>query len=735
MLVDLPGEMLGITGSDATAQYLSAWQAGQLAGASAVTIGAYAMRTVQQPDLIVIELGFVCKTNRAGNGLGLPVMAGDREECDHFHHTLDLINDKTDGFLDDLLPNTVLRAEEARIGCVDSLGPSAVAQLQAALPNMIGVIGHICSNDVADIANAAFRDGTGAGGHDHRSHDHGTASHGTAFHGIVISSSSTAPSLADRAAYPKVARLASSEVYVGRGSALLAERWAWKRVAVVHDDSLWASEGAAAFVAEHEARAGVPILNGDVDGTMRGFAVDGFTKAAAKAMLQSLERLDAKIVYIVAQPQLQSLIWSTIYEENLLSGEGYAWITAWPSENAFNHADSGALDANAVRGAEGAIGVLESNGEGTALYADYQARWLAASSMSGCDADAAPQTYCDADGSATEPPAGYSMQMVESVVLLAKALDTNVRDASFRSDPDAIYAALNELGAAGYIGPSGSVQLSSDASDRLGHFDVRNMQVSVASSRRLEERQKRTAAAVGEVQEASAGAWLGTAAASVDEAILPRFAHATERRTARRHLAISLATSSAAYLKVGSWGATDTAVTLTQTVLFPGGTNEAPDDEPPAAISPANVAGAVAGSLIGALFIMLGVVWIQRRHNRRIVQALHGQLQQLKDSAVGMRIVTEAWDPRTSGSGGDDGREMDQRLEGTARAVGHDRRGGGGGVRAAERRDQGQAPHGAGARGIRQDGLAKIARRRRSERSSPAIHHRISARDRPLGHH
>ena len=219
-------------------------------------------------------------------------MAGDREECDHFHHTLDLINDKTDGFLDDLLPNTVLRAEEARIGCVDSLGPSAVAQLQAALPNMIGVIGHICSNDVADIANAAFRDGTGAGGHDHRSHDHGTASHGTAFHGIVISSSSTAPSLADRAAYKVAPRVVGGV----RRPRLGAARGAVgvERVAVV-DDSLRASEGMTAFVAEHEARAG------GADPQRRRRRHDARLRRrrlheGRRNVLQSLERLDAQIV-------------------------------------------------------------------------------------------------------------------------------------------------------------------------------------------------------------------------------------------------------------------------------------------------------------------------------------------------------------------------------------------------------------------------------------------------------
>ena len=81
-------------------------------------------------------------------------------------------------------------------------------------------------------------------------------------------------------------------------------------------------------------------------------------------------------------------------------------------------------------------------------------------------------------------------------------------------------------------------------------------------------------------------------------AMPPRFAHGAARGAARgnmRRLAINLATSTAGYVKVGSWAATDTAVTLSKTVLFPGGTNEAPDDEPPSD-NAANVGGAVGGA-------------------------------------------------------------------------------------------------------------------------------------------
>jgi len=141
------------------------------------------------------------------------------------------------------------------------------------------------------------------------------------------------------------------------------------------------------------------------------------------------------------------------------------------------------------------------------------------------------------------------------------------------------------------------------------------------------------------------------------EMVRPRFdLHSSNHSSALgstrsvRRLAINLATSSAGYVKVGSWRATDAAITLAETVLFPGGTIEAPDDEPARSV---NIGGIVAGLVVGAFLITVLVVWWQRRHNKKIVRALSSQLQELKESAVGMRFVTEAWDPREGAEEGE----------------------------------------------------------------------------------
>lgn len=278
-------------------------------------------RIRQQPDLVIIELGVACSTHRAGSSV-VPLKSA-REECDHVHHVIDRINDKTDGFLDELLPNARIVTAEVMIGCVETppLGPTAVAALQAALPNMLAIVGPLCSDDVKDITNVEFRATSG-------------------FEAIVLSGVSSAPSIGNEAAYPNVARLTSSE---SAASASLVALFGWQRVAVIHDDSVWATEAAHAFIKQHTGRKGgstADIVNAG-DEISQGFAVAEFDNETIDivGLLRRLEELDAKVVYMVAQPRVQRAIWAASYESGHVYGEGYAWITAWPSEDAFLNED------------------------------------------------------------------------------------------------------------------------------------------------------------------------------------------------------------------------------------------------------------------------------------------------------------------------------------------------------------------------------------------------------------
>ena len=65
-----------------------------------------ALSAVSSADAGAVSSGGLSKEARAA-----------REECDHFWHAAALINDKTDGFYDALLPTAQLRIVEAYVGC------------------------------------------------------------------------------------------------------------------------------------------------------------------------------------------------------------------------------------------------------------------------------------------------------------------------------------------------------------------------------------------------------------------------------------------------------------------------------------------------------------------------------------------------------------------------------------------------------------------------------------------
>ena len=526
----------------------------------------WAGHIVQQPDIINVQIGLLCKTGAIGTA---NVLAAERELCDHMQNVIGLINDKNDGFLDNLLPNTHIEFAEAKIGCVDGLYESAVAQVQAALPQMLFAIGPICSTDTMAITQPSFRDQF-------------------TFHPVVISASSTAPSVQDESVYTNVARLATNENFVGQGSALLAARYNWKRIAVVSDDSSWAVEAAQAFVNAHvtsEDPSRVIINMGDT--VTQGISTSAFDDESidVEAILRRLQSLDAHVVYLVTQPRISERIFSAVYDTGLLYGQGYAWIVAWLSED-FLRSPDGSISASAVRGAEGVLGLIESNGAGTPMHEQYRSYWLPRSSVEGCSSTTA---YCDGDGSPTGSPPGYSVGAIDSIIIAARALSTNLRDVGFRSNPDAVYAAIKNLGST--EGVSGQVTLDASA-DRLGNFEVRNMQISAA---------RRQLAGRGLP-------WLGA----------EREAWQLEAAV-RRALSVPLSSSTAAFQLVGSWQGDGSQPIAVDNVIFPGGVTEVPPDADPSS-APIIVAVMVSVVVVIAIAALL-MAW-QRRHAQKQIRFL-----------------------------------------------------------------------------------------------------------------
>ena len=221
----------------------------------------------------------------------------------------------------------------------------------------------------------------------------------------------------------------------------------WTRVAILHDDSQWGIECGGALA--DSLGEGVAILNsGRTVIPMAAFPRGGAGRlarhaAAAAAALNALNAVEARVVLLAVHPHIQRAIFAESFRGGLLRGEGYAWISLWAAQGAFLAADDNEEDAvvaaDAVRGAEGVIGILAGRDTTTAEFNAYMRRWVASSGPSGCTgaplATSAP-LFCDATGRkrghpqqqggetrTAAPLYEYSHQMVDAVLSFATAMD------------------------------------------------------------------------------------------------------------------------------------------------------------------------------------------------------------------------------------------------------------------------------------------------------------------------
>ena len=213
----------------------------------------------------------------------------------------------------------------------------------------------------------------------------------------------------------------------------------------------------------------------------------------------------------------------------------------------------------------------------------------------------------------------------ETVVLVAKALDArnNYMSPSFVSDPNALYAEMKQLGQSGYNSLSGRLLLD-QSGDRLGFFDVMNLQVT--NSRRLAESGGPSERAVAELNQ-----------------VPTRFVRA-------RSLAVPLSSSAVEYRSVGKWSPQSSDPPTIQgggAVVFPGRTDAVPSDT---ADSPGSIAGIIVGVVLGLIIVFGGFMCWQRRHYAKKTRALKNELKKFQDTVVGVREVSESFDPRQDGN-------------------------------------------------------------------------------------
>ena len=538
-----------------------------------------------------VRIGMLCDSGTAA-----------REECDAGRAAIDAINNKNDGYFDDLLPLTKLEVTVAFFdqgNCGDTNDPSAyvawTSELNPVSPvAVVGPGGSTCLKSVASV--------------DARS------SHGS--DALVMSESSTATSISDRFNYPNIVRLSSSERLVMESLSVVTKHYGWNRIAVVYDAAdAWASDAARIF-SEKLGDAGGAVLGdtcvssscrtlSEAGSDLKGVRFDesgGLTASKADDILDALDDADARIVYVAAHPADQSILFERIKQTQKLYGTGYAWLSGWLSEDIFMR--NGEVVADAIEGARGLILAKEkaaTSGTVRQSFVDQRATGL---DDGVCTGALTAGKYCDLDED-PETVGGYGPQVVDTVYTLAKGLDS-LGSSSDRQNPDRIYDAVVTAGAyPGFQSFSGTVVLDGIA-ERQGSLTIMNLQLVTSS---------------------------------------------------RRRLGVPLSSTTAEFVAVGR--TVGGQFLLDAEVLFPGGTNAVPLDHDPAD-SDGGKGQVPMGLIYGLIFglflpilccIGLGFYLYRRkkidksRKQKATIQQAQDELQAFKESVVNMRVVIEAAAP------------------------------------------------------------------------------------------
>ena len=290
MLTSIPQTALGFSTSEAIAAALAAHT-------YTINVGLQD-RITQVPDLIRLSVGLLCGSGQLA-----------REECDYAWAAASFINNKTDGFFDELLPNALIVLNEAPAECGGAA--LAVRSLQSSVDSLAAVVGPNCTEDVINVTTSS------------------TALRPAAF----IAPATTAAFLSDETLYPYLARSLTADNFKALSFAGLCAYYSWRRVGVLHDDSAASTTAAASFISELGAISTVgdsaygattKILNAN-DTSFSLTAFDAGT-VTAHALLLRLQAARTRILYLAIPPHVQRALFSTAYRSNLLYGAGFAYM-------------------------------------------------------------------------------------------------------------------------------------------------------------------------------------------------------------------------------------------------------------------------------------------------------------------------------------------------------------------------------------------------------------------------
>ena len=182
------------------------------------------------------------------------------------------------------------------------------------------------------------------------------------------SNTGTAPSIANDTAYPNVARLSTSENRIQHGLTALAKHFGWQKIGIIHSDSTWGSQSAAKFkdtYVEAEVLHEIEIKLNEFDASTYADQV-----ANCSNWLKEFDDRNVYVLFLYLEPRVSRSLYVASYTSGYMSGAGYAYVNGWITESIILN-DDGSVNLDAVKGAEGSIGLMEKVETTSALAQSY----------------------------------------------------------------------------------------------------------------------------------------------------------------------------------------------------------------------------------------------------------------------------------------------------------------------------------------------------------------------------
>eukprot|EP01135_Chromosphaera_perkinsii_P002126 Nk52_evm60s217 gene=Nk52_evmTU60s217 len=335
-----------------------------------------------------------CALTKVNVGGLFPVrFTAGQERRDAFLFAIKLLNDKSDGWWDDIAPDIEFVPVVGASGCSTSIASKAAYTLSLHKP--VAVVGAACSG--ASIGATLLL---------------------SPFKINLLSYSSTSPTLSSESTYPFFSRVVVSDVVQGKVLAKMFNSMGVKRVAVINEDRNYGNNIANVFM-EEAAKVGVTVES-RVTFPVHDNAVN---KTDLVNVLTRLKSIQVTYFAVLVQfPVFNSMI-PTFLEHNVLDNKNYTIV----GPDSIISTDIGSVETRAKL--SGVLGLAPAF-SGNAETDKFKTLWAAQDS----------NTYFDQDGDRTSlnlftPSTVDSMLAVARTVHSLHAKNSNLFDGElFRSE-------------------------------------------------------------------------------------------------------------------------------------------------------------------------------------------------------------------------------------------------------------------------------------------------------------